>query len=162
MNKIYLIGGVVALLTGSYLVFQFATGSGESEIKSSDPEVRDRSFVKKTPILSPSESTPPSTSTSEPRSTTAPETETDHVNVLPQPNLKFSSLSIGQRNRGTVNINGYVMHFAITLPPAYDSSHTYSVVLYFHGCMCTPKQFDDMAILSYLDTKRLSEGFINV
>lgn len=49
MNKIYLIGGVVALLTGSYLVFQFATESGESEIKSSDPEVRDRSFVKKTP-----------------------------------------------------------------------------------------------------------------
>ena len=72
--------------------------------------------------------------------------------------LVFSSLEIDQTNRGTININGYDRHFSVTFPTSYDSSVTYPVVLFFHGCMCRPT-FTDESILSYLDWKPRLESY---
>ncbi len=96
--------------------------------------------------------------------------QSDNGNVEPrnQPNdteLVFSSLELGQTNRGTVNINGYDRHFSVTFPTSYDNNVAYPVVLFFHGCMCRPDLTDE-AILRYLDwAPRLDsykEDFITV
>jgi len=64
--------------------------------------------------------------------------------------LVFSSLELDQTNRGSININGYDRHFSVTFPTSYDNSVAYPVVLFFHGCMCSP-DFTEESILSYLD-----------
>lgn len=64
--------------------------------------------------------------------------------------LAFSSLEIGQTNRGTININGYDRYFSVTFPSLYERNLAYPVVLFFHGCMCRPG-LTEQDITSYLD-----------
>jgi len=79
--------------------------------------------------------------------------------------LVFSSLELGQTNRGMVNINGYDRHFSVTFPTEYDNDVAYPVVLFFHGCMCRP-DFTEEAILGYLDwaprLESYKEDFITI
>ncbi len=81
--------------------------------------------------------------------------ENGNVEPAKQPDdtkLVFSSLELDQTNRGSININGYDRHFSVTFPTSYDNSVAYPVVLFFHGCMCSP-DFTEESILSYLDWK---------
>ncbi len=89
--------------------------------------------------------------------------ESDNGNIEPtkqsdDAKLVFSSLELDQTNRGSININGYDRHFAVTFPTSYDNSVAYPVVLFFHGCMCRPS-FTEEAILSYLDWKPRLETY---
>ena len=90
------------------------------------------------------------------------------VELTTQPDdakLVFSSLELGQTNRGTVNINGYDRHFSVTFPTSYNNDVAYPVVLFFHGCMCRPDLTEE-AILSYLDwaprLESYTEDFITI
>ena len=72
--------------------------------------------------------------------------------------LLFSSFELDQTNRGTININGYDRHFSVTFPTSYDNSVASPVVLFFHGCMCSP-DFTEETILSYLEWKPRLESY---
>ena len=72
--------------------------------------------------------------------------------------LVFSSFELDQTNRGTININGYDRHFSVTFPTSYDNSVASPVVLFFHGCMCSP-DFTEETILSYLEWKPRLESY---
>ena len=83
--------------------------------------------------------------------------QSDNGNIEPtkqsdDTKLVFSSLELGQTNRGSININGYDRHFSVTFPTSYDNSVAYPVVLFFHGCMCRPSHTEEI-IKSYLDWK---------
>ncbi len=74
------------------------------------------------------------------------------AHVSADTNLVFAGLELDQTNRGSININGYDRHFSVTFPTAYDKSKAYPVVLFFHGCMCSPSHTEE-TIKSYLDWK---------
>ena len=104
-----------------------------------------------TPTPTPSP-TPILTPTADPIPTLipTPTPETDRVDIFDQTDLKFSNLSIGLTDKGTVDINGYTRHFFVTFPTSYDNAKTYPIVLYFHGCICKP-EYTKEDILGYLD-----------